>query len=105
MTFSYTISDGRGGSATASVSVTVKDVVTVTQDDHPVARSGWNLAGPAGFNARVTITAGGAVIATATADARGAWAAKPTVTIPTTTTSVVVTSTQGGTATDLINRK
>ena len=104
MTFSYTISDGRGGSATASVTVTVKDVVTVTQDDHPVAKSWWNLAGPAGLNARVTITAGGAVIATATADARGAWAARPTVTIPT-TTFLVVTSTQGGTATDLINRK
>ncbi len=104
-TFSYTISDGRGGTATASVTVTVKDVVTVTQDDYTVSRSLWNLAGTAGFNARVTITAGGTVIATTTADARGAWAARPTVTIPTTTTSVVVTSTQGGTATRAINRR
>jgi hypothetical protein len=104
-TFSYTISDGRGGTATASVTATAKEMVTVTQDDYAVSRSLWNLAGTAGFNARVTITAGGTVIATATADARGAWAARPTVTIPTTATSVVVTSTQGGTATRAINRR
>ena len=104
-TFSYTTSDGRGGTAPASVTATVKHVVTITQDDYTVSRSLWNLAGTAGFNARVTITAGGTVIATATADARGAWAARPTVTIPTTTTSVVVTSTQGGTATRAINRR
>jgi hypothetical protein len=104
-TFSYTVSDGRGGSATANVTVTVKDVVRTTLADYTVAKTLWNLAGTAGFNATVTITAGGTVIATATADARGAWAARPTVRIPTTTTSLVVTSSQGGTATRAIARK
>ena len=104
-TFNYTISDGRGGTATASVTVTVKDVVTITVADYTVAKSSWNMSGTAGFNATVTITAGGTVITTTTADARGAWAAKPTLTIPTTTTSIVVTSTQGGTATRAIARR
>jgi hypothetical protein len=104
-TFSYTVSDGRGGSATANVTVTVKDVVRTTLADYTVAKTLWNLAGTAGFNATVTITAGGTVIATATADARGAWAARPTVRIPTTTTSLVVTSSQGGTVTRAIARK
>jgi hypothetical protein len=104
-TFSYTVSDGSGGTATANVTVTVKDVVSVTTADYTVRNSQWNIAGTAGFNATVTITAGGTVIATTTADARGAWAAKPTLAIPITTTSVVVTSAQGGTATRAIVRK
>ena len=104
-TFSYTISDGRGGTATANVTVTVKDVVTITVADYTAAKSTWNMTGTAGFNATVTITGGGSVIATTTADARGAWAVKPTLTIPTAATSIVVTSTQGGTATRAITRK
>jgi hypothetical protein len=104
-TFTYTVSDGRGGSATANVTVAVKDVVVITTADYRISTSLWNMSGTAGFNSTVTITAGGTVIARATADARGAWLARPTRTIPTTTTSIVVTSTQGGTATRAIAKR
>ena len=104
-TFTYTVSDGRGGSATANVTVAVKDVVVITTADYRISTALWNIAGTAGFNSTVTITAGGTVIARATADARGAWLARPTQTIPTTTTAIVVTSTQGGTATRAIAKR
>jgi len=103
--FNYTISDGRGGTATASVSVKVNDAPTITQADYTVARSSWTLAGTSGPSATVTLTAGGSTIAVVTADARGAWRANPTVTIPTTVTTVNLTSTQGGTAVRNITRK
>ncbi len=104
-TFNYTVSDGRGGTATARVTVAVKDVVAITVADYRNSTSLWNISGTAGFNSTVTITAGGTVIARATADARGAWLARPTLTIPATTTAIVVTSTQGGTATRAIAKR
>lgn len=46
--FTYTISDGRGGSATASVSVTVNDAASanrapIANDDHGVALKGYDI--------------------------------------------------------------
>ena len=103
--FTYTISDGRGGSATASVSVTVKDAPTIIQADYVVAGSKWTIAGTAGPGATVTLTAGGSTIAVATADARGAWKASPTVIIGTTVTTISLASSQGGATSRLITRK
>lgn len=103
--FNYTISDGRGGTATASVSVKVNDAPTITQADYVVNGSKWTLAGTSGPSATVTLSAGGSTIAVVTADARGAWKATPTVTIQTTVTTVSLTSSQGGTASRTIVRK
>src|SRR5205085_2318208 len=77
--FSYTVSDGRGGAATATVNVTVKPVndapkftagadVTVLEDAAPQSAAGWatNIsAGPAdesGQALNFTVTSGNAAL-------------------------------------------
>jgi hypothetical protein len=103
--FNYTISDGRGGTATATVSVKVNDAPTITQADYTVSNSRWTLAGTSGPSATVTLTAGGSTIAVVTADTRGSWKVGTTVTIPTTVTTISLTSSQGGTTSRLVTRK
>lgn len=110
-TFNYTVSDGRGGTATSSVTVTVNDVVTITTADYTVSRNQWNLAGTAGPSATVTLvardSAGNALatIGSVTADTRGAWKLSITLAVPTTAVNVVATSNQRGTATRAILRR
>lgn len=75
-TFSYTLKDAQGlASTSATVTVTVRDVVTVSSARYQNAR--WSIQGTSGPGAVVTIRAGatatGTVITTVTADNTGAW--------------------------------
>jgi len=107
-TFNYTISDGRGGTATAQVSVVSNDRVTITSSVYRVSTRAWTLAGTAGPGATVTIRGNNpaqSLITVTTADTRGAWRATPTVANAVGSTAVVATSSQRGTAQrNIVNR-
>lgn len=106
-TFTYTATDGKAGgtSTPATVTVRVDDNPTITTADYRVATAAWTLAGTSGPSAAVQIIVNGQVIASATADARGAWRATATFTVATTATTVNLTSNQRGVASRAITRR
>jgi len=81
-TFSYTVGDGRGGSATASVTVTVQEIggLAVTLSEYRVNGAEWRVNGTSTVPfATITIRVGSTLIGTpllgtTTADAVGVWA-------------------------------
>lgn len=106
-TFPYTVSDGRGGTATGSVSVTVTAVpagqVTVTRAEFRGGnRAEWRVTGTTGPLEAVTIhlgsTLAGEVLGTAVADGAGLWTfrQRQAAAQPGTNRRISVESTNGG---------
>lgn len=102
--FTYSVSDGRGATATGNVSVKTSDRVTITQADYITSLKSWVLIGTAGPGATLTLKAGTSLIGTATADIRGAWKVTSAVT-PDPATNILASSSQGGSAQKAITFK
>ncbi|HEX9260883.1 MAG TPA: Ig-like domain-containing protein, partial [Acidimicrobiales bacterium] len=104
----YTVSDGRGGLATAMVTITVTDTVTMGQAQYSTRSTKWTVKGsvaPAAVGIKVQLAIGGSPFATALTDASGAW--QYIGSGPAASAGAIVTATSGrlGTATAQVSIK
>ena len=115
-TFNYTLSDGHGGTATATVTVKViapvLDVLGFTRAQFTVSSSEWRVNGTGSvpgktITVRLGTTNTGAIVGTAAVDALSAWTMriKPGIVPPATTTAITAWSSGGGRQPVVFTRK
>ncbi len=95
-TVSYTVVDPRGATATALMTLTSRDQVTVSQALCVGLRS-WSVRGMASAGAVVEVYNGSTLLRRVTASSTGAWAASVVASVPAPVASVTVRSSRGGT--------
>ena len=95
-TVSYTVVDPRGATATALMTLTARDQVTVSQATCVGLRS-WSVRGVASAGAVVEVYNGSTLLRRVTASSTGAWAASVVAAVPAPVASVTVRSSRAGT--------
>ncbi len=95
-TVTYTLVDPRGATATALMTLTARDQVTVSQALCTGLRT-WSLRGTAAPGAVIEVYNGAALLRRVTASSTGAWAASVVAAVPAPVASVTVRSSRGGT--------
>ena len=95
-TVTYTVVDPRGATATALMTLTARDQVTVSQA-LCAGRRTWSVRGTAAPDAVVEVYIGATLLRRVTASSTGAWVASVVAAVPAPVASVTVRSSRGGT--------